>query len=102
MLQTVDDGETIRFEFERTPDGDRTSSRLSERQIVDSSDPEEGHLFADMRLDPDAAPWDLISDELAARRRRDSAAKAAPATWGPESALGSVELQVGRPVSKRT
>ncbi len=74
MLQTVDEGETIRFEFERTPDGDRTSSRLSEREIVDSSDPEEGHSFADMRLDPDATPWDLTSDELAARRRRESAA----------------------------
>ena len=70
ILQTVEDGLRIRLEFETTPDGERTSRRVTQREIIDGTDPDEGHLFASTRLDPDAVPWDLCDDELAAARRR--------------------------------
>jgi hypothetical protein len=70
MLQTVEDGTKLRFEFEETPDGERTASRVSPREIIDSSDPEHGHLFAPMRLDSDPEAWELVGDELAMRRHK--------------------------------
>jgi hypothetical protein len=74
MLQTVDDGEQVRFEFQQTPNGERTASRASEREIVGVDDPEHGHLFAPVRLDRSAEPWSLSEDQLAARRRRSRTA----------------------------
>lgn len=70
ILQSVEDGDKIRLEFETTPEGERTASRLSKRELVDGTHPEEGHLFASMRLPPDAVPWDLADDEIETRRRR--------------------------------
>lgn len=75
MLQTVEEGDSVRFDFERTPDGDRTASRVSTREIIDATHPEHGHLFAPVRVDPGAELWELTDDELAPRRRqRDRAA----------------------------
>jgi hypothetical protein len=70
ILQSVEEGDYIRFEFEDTGDGPRTSSRVSRREIIDASDPDEGHLFADLRVAADAEAWDLAADELSLRRRR--------------------------------
>jgi len=70
MLQTVEDGTKLRFEFEETPDGERTASRVSPREIIDASDPEHRHLFAPMRLGSDPEAWDLAGDELAMRRHK--------------------------------
>jgi len=70
MLQTVEDGNKFRFEFEKTPDGERTASRATGREILDPADPESGHLFADMRLDPSAEAWDLAADQLSVWRRK--------------------------------
>jgi hypothetical protein len=74
MLSTMEDGPRVRFEFERTENGNRTASRASDSEIVDGGDPTYGHLYAPYRLDPDASDWQLDEDELAARRSRDAAA----------------------------
>jgi hypothetical protein len=74
ILQSVEDGDRIRFEFETTPDGERTASRVSQRELIGGSDPEEGHLYSSMRLVCNAAAWDLVDDQLAQRRRRRSSA----------------------------
>lgn len=75
MLQTVDEGDRVRFEFEQTDTGERTASRASEREIIVGSDPEYGHLFAPLRVGRHAEPWSLADNELATRRsrRRDAA-----------------------------
>lgn len=70
MLQSVEDGDHVRFEFENTPDGPRTSSRVSRHEIIDCTDPDEGHLYASVRMTRDAAAWDLVDDELAAQRKK--------------------------------
>ncbi len=72
MLQTVDEGRTVRFEFEDTPDGERTASRASSRDIIDGDDPAFADLFAPVRCENDE-PWRMANDELAARRRRRTA-----------------------------
>jgi hypothetical protein len=74
MLQTVEDGENVRFEFQTTPDGERTATRAVKREIIDATHPEHADAFADLRLDRDAEPWNLLDDELSARRRRRRAA----------------------------
>lgn len=70
MLQTVDEGDRVRFEFEKTDTGERTASRAAKREIVDGDDPEYGHLFAPLRVGRHAEPRSLAADELAARRSR--------------------------------
>jgi hypothetical protein len=70
MLQTVDEDDRVRFEFEQTDTGERTASRASQREIIDAGDPEHGHLFAPLRIGRHAEPWSLADDELAARRSR--------------------------------
>lgn len=70
MLQSVEDGDKIRFEFETTPDGEQTASRVSQRELIDGTDPEEGHMFASMRLPSDAVAWDLADDQVAVQRRK--------------------------------
>jgi hypothetical protein len=72
MLQTVDEEDLVRFEFARGESGERTASLASEREIVDSSHPEYGHLFAPLQIGRAAEPWDLAQNELARRRRRRS------------------------------
>lgn len=74
MLQTVDNDDQVRFEFQRGDTGERTASRASEREIIDASDPEYGHLFAPLRTGRTAEPWSLADDELSQRRRRTDAA----------------------------
>jgi hypothetical protein len=75
MLQTVDEDDRVRFEFEQTDTAERTASRASKREIIDGSDPEYGHLFAQLRVGRRAEPWSLADNELATRRsrRRDAA-----------------------------
>jgi len=70
MLQTVDDGDQVRLEFELTSKGERTASRVSAREIIDGNDPDEGHLFAPMRLESDTAAWDLDEDEISVWRQK--------------------------------
>lgn len=70
MLQSMEDGPRVRFEFEQTKNGERSASRASDREIIDASDPELGHLFAPLRTGPNAQDWKLDGDQLAMRRRR--------------------------------
>jgi hypothetical protein len=68
ILQTVEEDDSVRFEFQSTPEGDRTASRVSRHKIIDETDPEHGAALAPMRLPPGAEAWDLARNELAARR----------------------------------
>jgi hypothetical protein len=73
MLQTVDEGQSLRMEFDRTGSGERTATRASKHELIDGADPEHGHLFASMRAGRTPERWSLAEDELGARRRRPAA-----------------------------
>jgi hypothetical protein len=75
MLQTMEDGDRVSFEFEQTEAGERTASRAARHEIIDASDSELGYLFASLAVGRSAEPWSLVRNELAPRQsKRNQAA----------------------------